>query len=177
MRCIWKGDESAVMFCGIMNLPPPPTKFSKFNNTLLQTAKEIFEESMAEVVREAVEENNGERDITVPVDGSREKRGFSSKNGVVAVTSVDADKYYVKRIITAVVKDLKTFPSSSRQWTALGKGKRRKLYCLHPKNRFSFTYFHGDGFIGCSEQLIPEVGSKYFLFLFLGISSSDLLIL
>ncbi|GFX03859.1 hypothetical protein TNCV_4677641 [Trichonephila clavipes] len=28
MRCIGKGAESARMFCGIMNLPPPPTKFS-----------------------------------------------------------------------------------------------------------------------------------------------------
>ncbi|GFU12308.1 hypothetical protein NPIL_541351 [Nephila pilipes] len=56
MRCIGKGAESAVMFCGIMNLPPPPTKFTKFNNILLQAARETCEESMAEAVHEAVEE-------------------------------------------------------------------------------------------------------------------------
>ncbi|GFT29912.1 uncharacterized protein NPIL_311231 [Nephila pilipes] len=89
MRCIGKGAESTVMFCGIMNLPPPPTKFTKFNNILLQAARETCEESMAEAVHEAVEENDGGRDIAVAVDGSCQKRGFSSKNGVVTVTSVD----------------------------------------------------------------------------------------
>ncbi|GFT77744.1 uncharacterized protein NPIL_376761 [Nephila pilipes] len=92
MRCIGKGAESAVMFCGIMNLPPPPTKFTKFNNILLQAARETCEESMAEAVHEAVEENEGGRDIAVAVDGSWQKRGFSSKNGVVTVTSVDTGK-------------------------------------------------------------------------------------
>ncbi|GFT80317.1 uncharacterized protein NPIL_582031 [Nephila pilipes] len=89
MRCIGKGAESAVMFCGIMNLPPPPTKF---NNNLLQAARETCEESMAEAVHEAVEENEGGRDIAVAVDGSWQKRGFSSKNGVVTDTSVDTGK-------------------------------------------------------------------------------------
>ncbi|GFU29578.1 uncharacterized protein NPIL_658771 [Nephila pilipes] len=87
MRCIGKGAEYAVMFCGIMNLPPPPTKFTKFNNILLQAARDTYEESMTEAVREAVEENDGGRDIVV--DGSWQKRGFSSKNGVVTATSVD----------------------------------------------------------------------------------------
>ncbi|GFU05010.1 uncharacterized protein NPIL_320121 [Nephila pilipes] len=77
------------MFCGIMNLPPPPTKF---NNILLQAARETCEESMAEAVYEAVEENDGGRDIAVAVDGRWQKRGFSSKNGVVTVTSVDTGK-------------------------------------------------------------------------------------
>ncbi|GFS71575.1 uncharacterized protein NPIL_175071 [Nephila pilipes] len=72
MRSIGKGTESAVMFCGIMNLPPPPTKFTKFNNILLQAARETCEESMAE----AVEENDGGRDIAVAVDGSWQKRSF-----------------------------------------------------------------------------------------------------
>ncbi|GFU03891.1 uncharacterized protein NPIL_469151 [Nephila pilipes] len=79
------------MFCGIMNLPPPPTKFTKFINILLQAAGEACEESMAEAVHEAVEENDGGRDIAFAVDGSWQKRGFSLKNGVVTVTSVDTE--------------------------------------------------------------------------------------
>ncbi|GFT68875.1 uncharacterized protein NPIL_617801 [Nephila pilipes] len=104
MRCIGKGAESAVMFCGIMNLPPPPTKFTKFNNNLLQAARETCEESMAEAVHEAIEENEGGRDIAVAVDGSWQKRGFSSKNGVVTVTSVDTGKLIeVKRLFSGLV--------------------------------------------------------------------------
>ncbi|GFS33786.1 uncharacterized protein NPIL_90771 [Nephila pilipes] len=77
------------MFCGIMNLPPPPTKFTKFNNILLQAARETCEESMPEAVHEAVEENDGARDIAVAVDGSWQKRGkniTSSSN-----STLDAD--------------------------------------------------------------------------------------
>ncbi|GFW10936.1 uncharacterized protein TNCV_4459111 [Trichonephila clavipes] len=92
MRCIGKGAESARMFCGIMNLPPPPTKFSKYNHILLQATRETCEHSMAEAVREAVDENDGKRDLAVAVDGSWQKRGFSSKNGLVTVTSVDTGK-------------------------------------------------------------------------------------
>ncbi|GFS87773.1 uncharacterized protein TNCV_4213851 [Trichonephila clavipes] len=87
-----KGAESARMFCGIMNLPPPPTKFSKYNHILLQATRETCEHSMAEAVREAVDENDGKRDLAVAVDGSWQKRGFSSKNGLVTVTSVDTGK-------------------------------------------------------------------------------------
>ncbi|GFX93089.1 uncharacterized protein TNCV_140331 [Trichonephila clavipes] len=92
MRCIGKGAESARMFCGIMNLPPPPTKFSKYNHILLQATRKTCEHSMAEAVREAVDENDGKRDLSVAVDGSWQKRGFSSKNGLVTVTSVDTGK-------------------------------------------------------------------------------------
>ncbi|GFT19881.1 uncharacterized protein NPIL_599921 [Nephila pilipes] len=78
------------MFCGIMNLPLPSTNFTKFNNIL--ASRETCEESLAEAVREAIDENDGERHIAVAVEGSWQKRGFSSKNGVVTVTSVDTSK-------------------------------------------------------------------------------------
>ncbi|GFW11124.1 uncharacterized protein TNCV_2842501 [Trichonephila clavipes] len=90
MRCIGKGAESARMFCGTMNLSPPPTKFSKYNHILLQATRETCEHSMAEAVRETVDENDGKRDVAV--DGSWQKRGFSMKNGLVTVTSVDTGK-------------------------------------------------------------------------------------
>ncbi|GFU65015.1 uncharacterized protein TNCV_2852171 [Trichonephila clavipes] len=54
--------------------------------------RETCEHSMAKAVREAVDENDGKRDLAVAVDGSWQKRGFSSKNGLVTVTSVDTGK-------------------------------------------------------------------------------------
>ncbi|GFU11486.1 uncharacterized protein TNCV_4742271 [Trichonephila clavipes] len=54
--------------------------------------RETCEHSMAEAVREAVDENDGKRYLAVAVDGSWQKRGFSSKNGLVTVTSVDTGK-------------------------------------------------------------------------------------
>ncbi|GFT17390.1 hypothetical protein NPIL_461881 [Nephila pilipes] len=46
-----------------MNLPQPPTNFSRLCNTLLQAAGVTYEKGTAEAVREAVDENVGERDI------------------------------------------------------------------------------------------------------------------
>ncbi|GFV82370.1 uncharacterized protein TNCV_3443601 [Trichonephila clavipes] len=76
MRCIGKGAESARMFCGIMNLPPPPTKFSKYNHILLQATRKPVNTVWQKAVREAVDENDGKRDLAVAVDGSWQKRGF-----------------------------------------------------------------------------------------------------
>ncbi|GFX93821.1 uncharacterized protein TNCV_1589971 [Trichonephila clavipes] len=58
----------------------------------LPATRETCEHSMAEAVREAVDENDGKRDLAVAVDGSWQKRGFSSKNGLVTVTSVYTGK-------------------------------------------------------------------------------------
>ncbi|GFT44128.1 hypothetical protein NPIL_645161 [Nephila pilipes] len=76
MRCIGKGNKSALMFSGIMNLPPPTTQFSKFNTTLQQAGRETDEKSMTEAVREAFDENYVEKDIAVLVDGRCQKRRF-----------------------------------------------------------------------------------------------------
>ncbi|GFU33190.1 uncharacterized protein NPIL_561761 [Nephila pilipes] len=44
---------------------------------------------MADAVHEVVDENDGGRTTAVAIDGNWQKRGISSRNGVVAVTIVD----------------------------------------------------------------------------------------
>ncbi|GFV35024.1 uncharacterized protein TNCV_316981 [Trichonephila clavipes] len=61
MRSIGKGAEAGRMFCGVMNLPQPPTRFSPY---------------------------------AVAVDGTWQKRGYTSLNGVNTVTSIDTGKSY-----------------------------------------------------------------------------------
>ncbi|GFW06127.1 uncharacterized protein TNCV_4479181 [Trichonephila clavipes] len=109
MRCIGKGAEAARMFCGIMNLPPPPTKFSKYNKMLLGATKDVCDATMKDAVKEAVQENQNIRDIPVAVDGTWQKRGYSSMNGVVTVTSVDTGKVIDTEILSkhCVCKDKK----------------------------------------------------------------------
>ncbi|GFU57111.1 uncharacterized protein TNCV_1779741 [Trichonephila clavipes] len=109
MRCIGKGAEAARMFCGIMNLPPPPTKFSKYNKMLLGATKDVCDATMKDAVKEAVEENQNIRDIPVAVDGTWQKRGYSPMNGVMTVTSVDTGKVIDTEILSkhCVCKDKK----------------------------------------------------------------------
>ncbi|GFW63501.1 uncharacterized protein TNCV_401671 [Trichonephila clavipes] len=59
MRSIGKGAEAGRMFCDVMNLLQPPTRFSPY---------------------------------AVAVDGTWQKRSYTSLNGVVTVTSIDTGK-------------------------------------------------------------------------------------
>ncbi|GFT52275.1 f-box domain-containing protein [Trichonephila clavipes] len=88
MRAIGKGGTAARIFCGLMNLPPPPAKFERHNSLFLNVLKTISEDSMNSAVHEAVIANDNNSNIAVAVDGTWHKRGYSSLNGVVCATSL-----------------------------------------------------------------------------------------
>ncbi|GFT23706.1 uncharacterized protein TNCV_3511691 [Trichonephila clavipes] len=98
MRCIGKGAEAARMFCAIMNLPPSPTKLSKYNKMLLGTTKDVCAATMKAAVEQAVQENQNIRDIPVKVGWNMaEERKFlhewcrdnKTKNGPVCKKNFD----------------------------------------------------------------------------------------
>ncbi|GFU82331.1 uncharacterized protein TNCV_4148981 [Trichonephila clavipes] len=88
MRATGKGGATARIFCGLMNLPPPPAKFERHNSLFLNVLKTISEDSMNAAVHEAVIANDNNSNIAVAVDGTWHKRGYSSLNGVVCATSL-----------------------------------------------------------------------------------------
>ncbi|GFU75533.1 uncharacterized protein TNCV_2862491 [Trichonephila clavipes] len=92
MRAIGKGGAAARIFCGLMNLPPPPAKIERHNSLFLNVLKTISEDSMNAAVHEAVIANDNNSNIAVAVDGTWHKRGYSSLNGVVCATSVENGK-------------------------------------------------------------------------------------
>ncbi|GFY20202.1 uncharacterized protein TNCV_208341 [Trichonephila clavipes] len=89
MRSNGKGSEAGRMFCGVMNLPQPPTRFSPYGKRILNAAKLVYEDSIQNAAKEAICENEGNKNIAVAVDGTWQKRGYTSLNGVVSVTSID----------------------------------------------------------------------------------------
>ncbi|GFV32951.1 uncharacterized protein TNCV_1745931 [Trichonephila clavipes] len=88
MRAIGKGGAAARIFCGLMNLPPPPAKFERHNSLFLNVLETISEDSMNAAVHEVVIANDNNSNIAVAVDGTWHKRGYSSLNGVVCATSL-----------------------------------------------------------------------------------------
>lgn len=88
MRCIGVGLAGSQTFCALMNLPPPPTKSVTHTKVLKEVLEEVAEESM----KKAVEENSGNKDIAAAFDGTWQKRGHTSLNGVVTATSFDTGK-------------------------------------------------------------------------------------
>ncbi|GFV30924.1 uncharacterized protein TNCV_4013581 [Trichonephila clavipes] len=92
LRCIGKGNSAAKTFCAVMNLPPPPAKFQRYNGILLESLSKFSNASMKRAVEETVEINNSNRYITSAFDGSWQKRGHTSLNGVVSATSLETGK-------------------------------------------------------------------------------------
>ncbi|GFU41337.1 hypothetical protein TNCV_3011571 [Trichonephila clavipes] len=74
MRAIGKGGAAARIFCGLMNLPPPPAKFERHNSLFLNVLKTISEDSMNAAVHEAVIANDDNSNIAVAVDGTWHKK-------------------------------------------------------------------------------------------------------
>ncbi|GFS80951.1 uncharacterized protein NPIL_62581 [Nephila pilipes] len=92
MHCIGKGNSAAKTFCAVMNLPPPPAKFERYNDILLHSLIKVSRESMRNAVEDTVKNNNSNRDITAAFDGSWQKRGHTSLNGVVSATCLETGK-------------------------------------------------------------------------------------
>lgn len=88
------------MLCGVMNFPQPPTKTSAYTELLKSKAESVMNESMKAAVAEAIGENSledislgeSERDLKAGFDGTWQRRGFSSLNGIVTCTSIDTGK-------------------------------------------------------------------------------------
>lgn len=92
LRSIGKGMAAGNILCAMLNLPKPPTKFAKYNQELLGHIEAAAQESMKRAADEAVQLNEGDKDIAVALDGSWQKRGHTSNNGIVSATSVDSGK-------------------------------------------------------------------------------------
>lgn len=92
LRCIGKGFAAGKMLSGVLNIATPPTSISKYTNVVGEAVREMAENSMKNAVSEAVAENEGSTDIAVGFDGTWQKRGFKSNNGVASATSIDTGK-------------------------------------------------------------------------------------
>lgn len=92
IRCIGKGQSAGKTLCAVMNLPPPPTTFKKHSDVILNATAFVSDISMMKAANEAVRENSGSINITAAFDGTWQKRGHTSLNGVVTVTSFETGK-------------------------------------------------------------------------------------
>lgn len=91
MRCIGKGLRGAQTFCAIMNLPPPP-RFEKYTKLLLGSLQQVSTATMRRAIQETLESNDGNNNIAAAFDGTWQKRGHTSLNGVVTATSLETGK-------------------------------------------------------------------------------------
>ena len=102
MRSIGQGHTGIEKFTTLMNMPRPMalTTYNKIVDKMAAAASDIANDTMTEATL-AIHETNSKDDsidsdepvdIAVSVDGTWQRRGFSSNNGVVAALSVDTGK-------------------------------------------------------------------------------------
>ncbi|GFX93025.1 uncharacterized protein TNCV_139691 [Trichonephila clavipes] len=60
MRSIIKGAEAGRMFCGIMNLPQPPPRFSLYGKQILNASKFVYEDSIQNAAKHTMDKLFGE---------------------------------------------------------------------------------------------------------------------
>lgn len=93
-RSIGIGYKGLNKFCGLMNMPAPMTSmnYDKISDKLQEAAASIAELSMKTAAKEAVVSNGGSSDIGVSVDGTWQRRGYVSLNGVIVAISMNVGK-------------------------------------------------------------------------------------
>ena len=80
----------------MLDLPPSPSKFSNYYTVLRSNLMDVSHGTMRTAAREATQEHDGYKDITVALDGTWQKRG----HGVVVATSADTGKVIDFEILT-----------------------------------------------------------------------------
>ena len=87
VRTIGSDHTGLEKLCGMLNLPKPTTvkNFNNISNAIRDATKAVAENSMNAAAREC----ETITDIGVSVDGSWQRRGLSSLNGVVAALSIN----------------------------------------------------------------------------------------
>ena len=95
IRTIGGDHTNLEKLCGLLNMPKPMT-VNKISNVLRDAAKVVAEESMNAAAKDFKNSNDVDiLNIGVSIDGSWQRRGFSSLNGVVAVLSIEHGKVVV----------------------------------------------------------------------------------
>jgi hypothetical protein len=89
MREIGKGRSAMGTFCGLMNMHPPVKEKSYVSSKKL--VREVFETAVERSMKTAAGEHE-EDHITVSLDGSWQKRGHDSLNGIACMLSQHTGK-------------------------------------------------------------------------------------
>lgn len=138
MRCLGKGREGATLLCGIMNLPPPCSRFDRVNKFILSSVEEVSKENMkkaaAESVRLREEEKEDDKDIStdlsVSVDGTWMKRGHTSFYGCSSIISIDTGKVLDIQVMSKYCHQCATRTKLHNLIEEAEWQENHKLYCL-----------------------------------------------
>lgn len=94
-RCIRKDHQASRTVCALINMPQP-SEFRYYKNILHEAVKEVC---LGDAVQETMAMNDNSKDITAIFDGTWQRRGHTSLNGVVTAIIGINGKVFVYRIL------------------------------------------------------------------------------
>jgi len=107
--------EGMNKFCALMDLPPP-ISYPTYKKTLDKVRSSVIEVSnqvMKDAIQEEIDLSNS-TDIAISGDGTWQKRGFSSKNGVVTAVGKNSVKAVDVEVMTTVCYGCNSYKGPKR---------------------------------------------------------------
>ena len=169
MRACGQGYAGLEKFASLMNLPKPMTSnnYDKIINKLIVATKDVAGTTMSDACEELRGDSTGIVDAAVSCDGSWQRRGYSSLNGVVTTISMTNGKVLdiepMSRACKAcLLKETlkRNDPVAYKEWKSkhickfnykgtAGNmepvGAKRIWERSEQKNKLRYTEFYGDG--------------------------------
>lgn len=164
MRQVGKGFSAAYKLCSTLNLPQlSHTSYKNHQKKLLKVVADVAENSMSKAAEEVIAKREGD-ECGVSVDGTWQRRGYTSLNGCVAALSINTGKVLDIEVMSSycvVCKKLQrmqgieretltadhvcqcNFEGSAAKMESVGASRifRRSL----DKRNLKYTEYYGDG--------------------------------
>ena len=158
MRSCRVGYAGMKKFTTAMNMPKPMTEncYERISKVTKKATKAVANKTMCDVAAEIKRDKAGIVDTCVSGDGTWQRRGYSSLNGVVAVISVDTGKVIDAEPMTRKCKGCermqpvkKADPVSHDLWkanhTCSSNYIKRIFQRSENKHGLRYTEYYGDG--------------------------------
>ena len=162
-REIGKGYEAIRSFFSCMNMPPPmsPTVFSSINGKLHQGYKKVSDACLTRAANDIrsspVDENAVVEDVQVAIDGTWQKRGHASLNGVVVATS-SKGKVLDYQVLTKHCKECQIWD----RWQGTAKYDSRKAsHSCKINHKGSAGAMEAAGAISIFQQSVDKHRLRY----------------
>ena len=135
MRTIGKGFADMTHFCGIMNIPPPMKEetYQNLQESLYDAATASATESMAQAAKD-LRKDEPVTETTIMIDGTWQRRGHSSLNGVVTAISMENGKVLDYEVLSKSCKGCQIMSSKDKssleykQWEVTHQPKCKKTH-------------------------------------------------
>ena len=162
-REIGKGFTAIKTFCGFMNIPPPMTQksFADIQDNNIISYKQAAEDNMKNAAAELQDGTDEIINTAISTDGTWQRRGFSSLNGVVTVINNSTGKCIDYRVKTKNCHACKLWKNK----TGPKAEKFRKNHKCLLNHTGASGMMESDGILDCFKSSVATRKLRYLTYI------------